>query len=95
MADISHWFVRRRGIAVAIASSGNYLAGAIWPPIIQHFIATDGWRTTQIGVGVFCVVALMPLVAAAAPPRARAAFGRLAARTRRASSARSAFRRTR
>ena len=44
MTDISHWFVRRRGIAVAIASCGNYLSGTIWPPIIQHFIATDGWR---------------------------------------------------
>ena len=44
IADISHWFTRRRGIAVAIASCGNYLAGAIWPPIVQHFIATDGWR---------------------------------------------------
>ena len=44
MTDISHWFVRRRGIAVAIASCGNYLSGVIWPPIIQHFIATDGWR---------------------------------------------------
>jgi MFS family permease len=40
MADISHWFVRRRGIAVAIASCGNYLSGTIWPPIIQHFIAS-------------------------------------------------------
>ena len=61
MTDISHWFVRRRGIAVAIASCGNYLGGTIWPPIIQHFIATDGWRTTQIWVGVFCVVTLIPL----------------------------------
>ena len=42
MADISHWFVRRRGIAVAIAASGNYLAGTIWPPVVQHFIADHG-----------------------------------------------------
>ena len=39
MADLSQWFTRRRGIAVAIASSGNYLAGTIWPPVIEHFIA--------------------------------------------------------
>ena len=45
---MSHWFVRRRGIAVAIASCGNYLSGVIWPPIIQHFIASNGWRPTQI-----------------------------------------------
>jgi MFS family permease len=62
MTDISHWFARRRGIAVALASCGNYLAGTIWPPIIQHFIASNGWRTTQIGIGVICVVTMLPLV---------------------------------
>ena len=39
MAEMSHWFVRRRGIAVAIAAAGNYLAGTVWPPVVQHFIA--------------------------------------------------------
>ena len=62
MADISHWFVRRRGIAVAVAASGNYLAGTIWPPVVQHFIAADGWRATHTGIGLFLVVAMMPLV---------------------------------
>jgi MFS family permease len=62
MADISHWFVRRRGIAVAIAASGNYFAGAIWPPVVQHFIAADGWRATHIGIALFCIVAMLPLV---------------------------------
>ena len=62
MADISHWFVRRRGIAVAIAAAGNYLAGTIWPPVVQHFIAADGWRATHIGIGLFCFVATLPLV---------------------------------
>jgi MFS family permease len=61
MTDISHWFARRRGIAVAIASCGNYLAGTVWPPIIQHFIAAEGWRTTQIGIGAICVVTILPL----------------------------------
>ena len=41
MADISHWFIRRRGIAVSLAAVGNYLAGTIWPPVLQHFIATS------------------------------------------------------
>ncbi len=62
MADISHWFVRRRGIAVAVAASGNYLAGTIWPPVVQHFIASDGWRATHIGIGLFLAVAMTPLV---------------------------------
>jgi MFS family permease len=58
MADISHFFQRRRGIAVAICASGNYLGGAIWPPLLQHFIAADGWRAVHAGVGVFCLAAL-------------------------------------
>jgi MFS family permease len=62
MADISHWFVRRRGIAVAVAASGNYLAGTIWPPLVQHFIASDGWRATHTGIGLFMAVAMTPLV---------------------------------
>ena len=62
MADTSHWFVRRRGIAVAIAASGNYLAGTLWPPIVQHFIASHGWRATHTGLGNFLVVTMLPLV---------------------------------
>ncbi len=61
MADISHWFMRRRGIAVALAASGNYFAGTIWPPVVQHFITADGWRATHIGIGLFCLVTMLPL----------------------------------
>ena len=61
MADISHWFMRRRGIAVALAAAGNYTAGTFWPPVIQHFIAGYGWRATHIGIGLFCVVTMLPL----------------------------------
>ena len=61
MAEMSHWFVRRRGIAVALAAAGNYLAGTVWPPVVQHFIATSGWRATHIGIGLFVVVTMLPL----------------------------------
>jgi MFS family permease len=61
LADVSHWFTRRRGIAVAICASGNYFAGAIWPPVVQHFIATVGWRQTYVGIGLFCVATMLPL----------------------------------
>ncbi len=61
VADTSLWFVKRRGVAVAVCASGNYLAGAIWPPIVQHYVATVGWRPTYIGLGVFCLVAMPPL----------------------------------
>ena len=61
VADISHWFDRRRGIAVAIAASGNYLAGAIWPPLIQLLIHDHGWRVTYWAAGILCFVAMVPL----------------------------------
>jgi MFS family permease len=64
IADTSLWFQRRRGVAVAICASGNYAAGAIWPPIVQHFVEAVGWRQTYIGLGVFCVLT-MPLLALA------------------------------
>jgi len=61
IADISHWFVRRRGIAVAICASGSYLAGAIWPPVVQHLIAGEGWRRAHVHIGLFCLVAVTSL----------------------------------
>ncbi len=61
VADISLWFRRRRGIAVAIVASGNYLAGAIWPPILEQMIADVGWRETHMTVGLFCTAAMLPL----------------------------------
>ena len=68
MADLSQWFTRRRGMAVAMASSGNYVAGVIWPPLLQHFVARDGWRATHIGIGIFCIVAMLPLLLALRRP---------------------------
>ena len=61
LAHTSLWFVRRRGIAVAIVASGNYLAGAVWPPIVQHFIQSTGWRPTYFGIAVFCAATMLPL----------------------------------
>ena len=62
LADTSHWFARRRGIAVAIIASGNYLAGTLWPPLVQHFIETSGWRQTLHGIAGFCLLSMLPLV---------------------------------
>src|SRR5438105_97596 len=61
VADTSLWFTRRRGIAVAICASGNYLAGAVWPPILQYFFDTSGWRATYIGVGIFATASIVLL----------------------------------
>jgi MFS family permease len=61
VADTSQWFDRRRGMALAICMSGNYTAGAIWPPVLQHFIDIAGWRHAYIGLGVFCMLTILPL----------------------------------
>ena len=75
IAHVSLWFTRRRGIAVAIFASGNYLAGTIWPPIVEHFIRTDGWRHTYLGIAAFCVLSMLPLTLCLRrrPPLAEAA----------------------
>jgi MFS family permease len=61
MADVSFWFTTRRGIAVAMAAAGNYLAGTLWPPVLQHFISRDGWRATYAGVALVCLVLMAAL----------------------------------
>jgi MFS family permease len=61
LAHTSLWFTRRRGIAVAIFASGNYLAGTVWPPVVQHFIQSDGWRHTYFAIAAFVVATMLPL----------------------------------
>src|SRR5258705_13343130 len=58
MAEASHWFSRYRGLAVAIAASGNYIGGTIWPPLVNWGMQTYGWRHTHIAVGIFTAVAM-------------------------------------
>ncbi len=72
LADTSMWFVKHRGMAVAVCASGNYLGGAIWPPIVQHFIESVGWRQTYVGMGLFCglTMAGLALLMRARPPLA-------------------------
>jgi MFS family permease len=62
MAEASHWFERYRGLAVTIAASGNYIAGTIWPPLVNWGVQSVGWRTTHIAIGLFCAVAMTLLV---------------------------------
>ena len=61
MADTALWWNRRRGIAVAICASGNYIAGALWPPIVQHGIETIGWRHTYVLMGLVCGAGMLLL----------------------------------
>ena len=60
-SDISHWFTARRGLAVGIVISGTYVAGAVWPPILQHLIDTHGWRGTFHGLGILTLFTMLPL----------------------------------
>ncbi len=61
LADTALWWNRRRGIAVAVCASGNYVAGALWPPIVQYGIDTIGWRPTSMALGVVCGLGMLAL----------------------------------
>ena len=75
MADTALWWNRRRGIAVAICASGNYIAGSFWPPLVQYGIETIGWRQTYNGLGLVCGIgmALLALRMRQRAPLAQAA----------------------
>ena len=70
LADTAQWWNKRRGIAVAVCASGNYLAGTLWPPIAQWGVSQVGWRTTYLCIGLFCGIgmALLALRMRASPP---------------------------
>jgi len=59
---VSRWFDRRRGSALALISSGNYLAGALWPPVFERAIAYVGWRETMLWYGLLECLVIVPLV---------------------------------
>jgi MFS family permease len=72
MADISHWFVKRRGFAVVSVAAGNYLAGTIWPLVIKTAMPGLGWRGVYLGIGVFVLCTMLPLALLLRPkPSAR------------------------
>jgi MFS family permease len=60
---VSRWFDRRRGSALALISSGSYLAGAVWPPVFERAIAGLGWRQTMLWYAVAEIVVIVPLAA--------------------------------
>ena len=61
MADISLWFLRRRGIAVAVVASGNYMAGAFWPLALAGLMEAQGWRAVYLFLAVVTLVFMLPL----------------------------------
>ena len=87
---VSRWFDRRRGSALALISSGSYLAGALWPPIFERAIATFGWRQTMLWYALAEIVVIVPLAAIffRAPPEVDRPTPRRAARGANARGAR-------
>jgi predicted MFS family arabinose efflux permease len=62
MAEVSHWFERYRGLAVTIVASGNYVAGTLWPPLVNWGVQEIGWRSTHIAIGIFCALTMTLLL---------------------------------
>jgi MFS family permease len=70
---VSHWFDRRRGSALALISSGNYMAGFIWPTTFERAVSAFGWRWTMVGFAILQLAVIVPLalVFLRPPPEAR------------------------
>ena len=60
---VSKWFDRHRGSALALISSGVYIAGAIWPPLFERLVAAMGWQQTMLAYGLFEMIVIIPLAA--------------------------------
>ncbi|SDD09358.1 Sugar phosphate permease [Belnapia rosea] len=63
MTYVSLWFDRRRGAALALVSSGQYVAGAVWPALFERLIAAHGWQRVMLGYGLFAAATILPLAA--------------------------------
>ena len=85
---ISRWFDRRRGTAVALISSGQYIAGMLWPTVFERAMTRFGWQATMLGYAVVVAAAILPLALFLQPPpqpsRGAAAMGREISRRGRA-----------
>ncbi len=58
------WFVRRRGLAVGLASSGGSVGTFLLPPLAQLLVTAVGWRTAYLifGAAVFAILSLVARV---------------------------------
>ena len=60
---VSRWFDRKRGTAIALISSGQYVAGVVWPAVFERLIAGHGWRITYLGYAGVVLLGMLPLAA--------------------------------
>ena len=82
MANVSRWFDRNRGAALALVAAGQQAAGAVWPPLFRYTIDHAGWRATLFWYGVFALVSMVPLCLLLRRPRSTSASARAAEPTR-------------
>ncbi len=75
MTYVSHWFDRRRGTALALITSGQYIAGTIWPGIFERGIEAFGWKATSLGFAALEIVVVVPIALLFLRPAPRAAGG--------------------
>ena len=61
IADTSIWFLKKRGIAVALAASGNYLSGVVWPILTRDLLLNYGWRSVYLVLAIAAVLIMAPL----------------------------------
>ncbi len=62
MADITNFFSNRRGLALSIVASANYVAGASWPLVISFALNFVDWRTTHFWISIICLVSMLPIL---------------------------------
>ena len=73
MANVSRWFERNRGTALALVAAGQQISGAVWPPLFRYTIDLAGWRTTLFWYGAFALATMLPLsLLLRRPPTTRA-----------------------
>jgi MFS family permease len=74
LIHISRWFDRRRGAALALISSGQYVAGVVWPSAFQHMILWLGWQATMLAfIAPLALIVPLALLLRPAPPPGHAA----------------------
>jgi MFS family permease len=79
---VSRWFDRRRGTAIALISSGQYIAGVIWPFLFERTMARFGWQATMLGYAVVVLATIPPLAILFLRPPPEPGYGAVPARAR-------------
>jgi MFS family permease len=59
---VSSWFLRRRGMALALVMSGGSIGAMVLPPTAQWLVNRIGWRQAALTLGVMVLVVGLPMV---------------------------------